>query len=122
MAWKRSTSLKFFNTFAPLILPAEKLVLSHRQSFVSAAAGTALIDSCHFTIGRIENPSCSACGHATQKLLISFYSAAFWTLGLFLFSDSLCTISDLGYGEKVPAFLLFHHAFILRKGLGNNNN
>ena len=70
-------------------------------------------------IGRIENPSCSACGHSSQDTShLILHSPATDSL------RRLFTISGPGLRE-LPGFwgsMVFCNAPIPRKGSGNNNN
>ena len=68
-AWRRAMSSKFFNVQDPsvstggLVLPSRaRCALSHLRC---GRCGL-LLGSCLSRIGRIENPSCSACGHSSQ--------------------------------------------------------
>ena len=96
-------------------------------SLAFAATDTAFCKSSYLSrIGRIENHSCSACGHMSQDTLISFYTVPLRTLcvarSLAIFC--LCATSGLGPWE-LPNFwgsMVFRHQPIPRKGSGNNNN
>ena len=66
--WRRTVLSKFFDTQVPSIA-TEQLVLpcyARWFSLVYAATGTAYCYVLISKIGRIENPSCSACGHSSQ--------------------------------------------------------
>ena len=67
--WRRTVSSKFFDTQVPSI-STEKLVLPrHARCVLSRLRcnGHSLLLSSYLSkIGRIENPSCSACGHSSQ--------------------------------------------------------
>ena len=67
--WKRTVSSKFFDTQVPSI-STDELVLprpAHCVLFRLCCNGHSLLLSSYLTkIGRIENPSCSACGHPSQ--------------------------------------------------------
>ena len=73
-------------------------------------------------IGRVENPSCSACGYSfqdTSHLILHCPATDSAPLTLWL-----STTSGRDPGE-FPSFwgsMVFRHALILRKGSGNNNN
>ena len=64
--WRHPVSSKFFNTQVPSI-STNKLVLPHHACCVLSSLccnGHSLLLSSYFSrIGRIKNPSCSACGH-----------------------------------------------------------
>ena len=76
--------------------------------------------------GRIENPSCSACGHSYLTPLISFCNVQLRTLCAARSLAILChsTISGPGCGELRGFWgsMFFRHDPILRKGSGNRNN
>ena len=60
--WRRTVLSKFFNTQVPSI-STEELVLSRH----ARCNGHSLLSSSDLSrIGRIENPSCSTCGHPSQ--------------------------------------------------------
>ena len=68
--------------------------------------GQSLLLGSYFSrIGRIENPSCSACGHSSQTPLISFCTVQLRTLRRSLFGDSL-SLYDLWSRPWVVARLL----------------
>ena len=113
--WGRTVSSKFFDTQA-LLVSTENLVLPlHACCALSRlrCKGHSLLSSSYLTkIGRIKNPSCSACGQSSQDI--------FCTVQL----QTVSTTSNPGPGE-LPDFwgsMVFRHALIPRKGSGNNNN
>ena len=63
--WRRTVSSKFFDTQVSSIA-TEELVLHHHARCVLSRLGC---NRCKllFRIGRIKNPSCSACGHSSQN-------------------------------------------------------
>ena len=67
--WRRIVSSKFFDTQVPSI-STEKLVLPRHArcalSRLRCNGQSLLLGSCLSRIDRIENPSCSACGHLSQ--------------------------------------------------------
>ena len=67
--WRRTVSSKFFDTQVPSI-STEELVLPRRTCCVLSRlrcnGHSLLLGSYLSRIGRIENPSCSACGHSSQ--------------------------------------------------------
>ena len=110
--WRRTISRKFFDTQVPLISTEELVPLCLRCN------GHSLLLSSYLSkIGRIENPSCSACGH----LLVPFCTVQLRTLcaARSLVTLYLSATSGPGPGE-VP--MVFRHTPIPRKGSGNNNN
>ena len=85
-----------------------------------------LVGSYLSRIGRIENPSCSACGHSSQDTShLILYCPATDSLRRSLFGDSP-SLYDLWSRPWGVAWLLGHHGLPpcpnLRKGSGNNNN
>ena len=67
--WRRTVSSKFFDTQAPSISTEELVLPCHACCVYShlCCNGHSLLLSSHlFRIGRIENPSYSACGHSSQ--------------------------------------------------------
>ena len=69
--WRRTVSSKFFNTQVPSISTEELVLPRHARCVLSRLRcnGHSLpLGSYLFKIGRIENPSCSACGHSFQDI------------------------------------------------------
>ena len=103
------------------------LVMLAVFSLVYAATDTALLSSYLSRIGRIENPSCSACGHSSQDishLILHYHQLRTLSAARSLETPCLFTISGLGLG-KFPGLwgsMAFGHALIPRKGSGDNNN
>ena len=67
--WRRTVSSKFFDTQVPLISTEELALPRHARYALSRLrcnGHSLLLGSYISTIGRIENPSCSACGHSSQ--------------------------------------------------------
>ena len=107
--WRRTVSFKFLNTQVPSISTEELVLPRHAHCALSRLRcyrHSLLLSSYLSGIGRIENPSCSACGHLSQEHLSShsalpsyglFAPLAFWRLTLCLFTTSG---PDLG---KFPA-------------------
>ena len=102
--WRRSVSSKFFDTQVPSI-STEDLVLPLRARCVLSRLrcnGHSLLLSYYlYKIGKIENPSCSACGHSSQDPLISFSTVQLRTLCAAHSLATLClsTTSGPGSGE-----------------------
>ena len=82
---RRTVSSKLFDTQVPSI-STEELVLSRLR-----CNGHSLLLSCYLSrIGRIENPSCSACGHSPQDTShLILHCPATDSLRCSLFGDSL---------------------------------
>ena len=67
--WRRTVSSKFFDTQVPSISTEELVLPRHARWVLSRLrcnGHSLLLDSYLSRIGRIENPSCSACGHSSQ--------------------------------------------------------
>ena len=91
--WRRSVSSKYFDTQVPSI-STEKLVLPrHARCVLSRLrcnGHSLLLGSYLSRIGRIENPSCSACGHPSQDIShLILHCPATDSLRRSLFGDSL---------------------------------
>ena len=91
--WRHTVSLKYFDTQVPssstkeLVLPHDdRCVLSHLR----CNGHSLLLGSYLSRIGRIENPSCSACGHSSQHVShLILHCPATDSLRRSLFGDSL---------------------------------
>ena len=91
--WRRTASSKYFDTQVPLI-STEKLVLPrHARCVLSRLrcnGHSLLLGSYLSRIGRIENPSCSACRHSSQDTShLILHCPATDSLRRSLFGDSL---------------------------------
>ena len=67
--WRRTVSSKFFGTQFPSISTEELVLPRHACCVISRLCyngHSLLLGSYLSRIGRIENPSCSACGHSSQ--------------------------------------------------------
>ena len=67
--WRRTVSSTFFDTQVPLISTEELMLPRHAHCVLSRLrcnGHSLLLGSYLSRIGRIENPSCSACGHSSQ--------------------------------------------------------
>ena len=127
--WRRTVSSEFFDAQVPSI-SIEKLVLSrHARCVLSRLrynGHSLLLNSYLSRIGRIENPSCSACGHSSQD---TSYLILHCPLRTFCAAHSLATLclsttSALNPGE-LPGFwdsMVFRHAPIPRKGSGDQQD
>ena len=117
--WRRTVLSKYFGTQVPSISTDELVLPRHARCVLSSLCNghSLLLGSYLSKIGRIKNPSCSACGHSSQDIshLILHYPATDSV------RRSLFTISGPGLGE-LPGFLgsmVSRHAPISRKGSGN---
>ena len=115
--WRRTISSKFFDTLVSSISTKE-LVLPHYACCVLSrlrSNGHSLLLSSYLSrIGRIENPSCSVCGHSSQDIshLTLHYPA---TESLrhshsvsirFLFQAlGSCPVSGASWSSALPLFL-----------------
>ena len=67
--WRRTVSSKFFDIQVPSISTEELVLPRHARCVLSGLrcnGHSLLLGSSLSRIGRIENPSCSACGHSSQ--------------------------------------------------------
>ena len=67
--WRRAVSSKYFDTQVPSISTEELVLPRHARCVLSRLRcneHSLLLGSYLSRIGRIENPSCSACGHSSQ--------------------------------------------------------
>ena len=92
-------------------------------SRLSCNGHSLLLSSYLSRIGRIENPFCSACGHSSQNTShLILHCPATDSLRRSLFGDSLSLYDLWSRPWGVARFwgsMVFRHAPILRKGLGN---
>ena len=91
--WRRTVSSKYFDTQV-LSISTEEFVLSHHARCVLSRLRcnrhSLLLGSYLSRIGRIENPSCSACGHSSQDTShLILHCPAVDSLRRSLFGDSL---------------------------------
>ena len=91
--WRRTVSSKFFDTQVPSISTEELALLRHARCVLSCHRCNehiVLLGSYLSRIGRIENPSCSACGHSSQDTSdLILHCPATDSLRRSLFVDSL---------------------------------
>ena len=96
--WRRTVSSKCFDTLVPLISTEELVLPRHAGCVLSRLrcnGHSFLLGSYLCRIGRIENPSCSACGHSSQDTShLILYCPATDSLRRSLFGDSL-SLCDL---------------------------
>ena len=126
--WRRTVSSKFFDKQIPSISTEEFVLPRHARCVLSRLRcnGHSLLLSSHLSrIGRIENPSCSACGYPSQNTshLIPNYPTTD-SLHSSLVGDSLSLYNLWSRTWEVARLLgsmVFRHAPIPRKGSGNNN-
>ena len=74
--WRRTVSSKFFDAQVPSISTEELVLPRHARCVLSRLrcdGHSLLLSSYHSRIGRIENPSCSACGHLSSHSALSSY-------------------------------------------------
>ena len=65
--WRRTVSSKFFDTKVPWISTEELVLPYHACCVIFCLCFNSLLLSFYLSrIGRIENPSCSTCGHLSQ--------------------------------------------------------
>ena len=123
--WRRTVSSKFFDTQVPSISTKELVLPRHARCALSRLRCnrySLLLSSCLPRIGRIENPSCSACGHSPQDTSdLILHCPGLDSLRCSLFGDSL-SLYDLWSRPWGVARLLGLHVFPPRpipwKGLG----
>ena len=124
--WRRTVSSKFFDTQVPSISTEELVLPRHGRCVLSRLrcnGHSLLLGSYLSRIGRIENPSCSACGHSSQDTShLILHCAATDSLGRLLFGDSLSLSTTSGPDPwELPGFwgsMVFRNALIPRKGSG----
>ena len=91
--WRRTVSSKFFDTQVPSISTKELALPRHARCVLSRLRcnGRSLLLSSYLSRnGRIENPSCSACGHPSQDTSrLILHCPATDSLRHSLFGDSL---------------------------------
>ena len=124
--WRRigTVSSKFFDTQIPSV-STEKLVLSRYARCVlfrlRCNGHSFLLSFYLFRIGRIENPSCSACENSSQDTShLILHCPATDSLRRSLFGDSL--VQALGNCSVSGAQWTSANVPIPRKESGNNNN
>ena len=110
--WRRTVSSKYFDTQVPSISTEELVLPRHARCVLSRLRcneHSLLLGSCLSRIGRIENPSCSACGHSSQDISdLILHCPATDSLRRSLFGDSL-SVYDLWSRPWVVARLLGLH-------------
>ena len=91
--WRRTVSSKYFDTQVPSISTEELVLPRHARCVLSRLrcnGHSLLLGSYLSRIGRIENSSCSACGHSSQDIShLILHCPATGSLRRSLFGDSL---------------------------------
>ena len=110
--WRRTVSSKFFDTQVPSISTEELVLPRHARCVLSRLrcnGHSLLLSSYLYRIGRIENSSCSACGHSSQDTshLILLCPATDF-LPRSLFGDSLSLYDLWSRPWKVVRLLGLH--------------
>ena len=112
--WRRTVSSKFFDTQVPLISTEELMLPRHARCvfFRLRCNGHSLLLGFYLSrIGRLENPSCSACGHWSQDIYyLILHCPATDSLRCSLFGDSL-SLYDLWSRPWGVSRLLGLHGF-----------
>ena len=126
--WRRTVSSKFFDTQVSSISTEELVLPRHARCVLSRLrcnGHSLLLGSYLSRIGRIENPSCSACGHSSQDTShLILHCPATDSLCRSLATLCLSTTSGPGPGE-LPGFgapWSFAMPPSLGRGRVNNNN
>ena len=113
--WRRTVSLKYFETQVPLISTEELVLPCHAHCVLSCLCcnGHSLLLGPYLSrIGRIENPSCSACGHSSQDTShLILHCPAMNSLHCLFFGNSL-SLYDLWSRPWRVAWLLGLHSFL----------
>ena len=98
--WRRTVSSKFFDTQVPSISTEELVLPRHGCCVLSRLCcngHSLLLSSYPSRIGKIKNPSCSACGHSSQDTShLILHCPATDSLRRSLFGDSLSLVQTLG--------------------------
>ena len=91
--WRRTVSSKYFDSQVPSISTEELVLPRHARCVLSRLCcngHSLLLNSYLSRIGRIKNPSCSACGHSSQDTShLILHCPATDSLRRSLFGDSL---------------------------------
>ena len=122
--WRHNVASKFFDTQVPSIFIEELVLPRHTRCVLSGLCcnkHSLLLSSYLSRIGRIENPSCSTCGHSFQDTFhLILHCPATNSLHRLLFGDCLSTTSgpDAGEFSSFWGSMVFCHVLIPRKGSG----
>ena len=110
--WRRTVSSKYFDTQVPSISTEELALPRHARCvlFRLCCNGHSLLLSSYLSrIGRIENPSCSACGYLSQDIShLILHCPATDSLRRSLFGDSLSLYDLWSRPWGVARFLVLH--------------
>ena len=123
--WRRTVSLKFFDTQVPSISTEEVLLPCHARCVLYhlRCNGHSLLSGSYLSrIGRIENPSCSTCGHSSQDTSSHFALSSYRLFALLtLWRLCLFTTSGPDPGELLSFWgsMDFCHAPIPSMGSSN---
>ena len=124
--WRRTVSSKFFDTQVPSISTKELVLPRHARCVLSRLrcnGHSLLLGSYLSRIGRIENPSCSACGHSSRDSSHLILHCPDRTPCAAHSLATLCLFTTSGPGPvEFPDFwgsMVFRHAPIPRKGSGS---
>ena len=113
--WRRTVSSKYFDTQVPSIYNEELVLPRHARCVLShlrCIGHSLLLGSYLSRIGRIENPSCSTCGHLSQDTShLILHCPTKDCLRRSLFGDSL-SLYDLWSRPWGVAWLLGLHGFL----------
>ena len=113
--WRRTASSKFFDTQVPSISTEELVLPRHARCVFSCLrcnGYSLLLGSYLSRIGKIENPSCNACGHLSQDTShLILHCPATDSLRCSLFGDSL-SLYDLWSRPWGVARLLGLHGLL----------
>ena len=127
--WRRTVSSKYFDTQVPSISTEELVLPRHARCVLSRLrcnGHSLLLGSYLSRIGRIENPSCSACRHPSQDIShLILHCPATDSLRRSLFGNSLSQYDLWSRPGEFPGFwgsMVFRHAPIPWKGSGNQQH
>ena len=111
--WRHTVSFKFCDTQVPSISTEEHVLPRHARCVLSRLRCNGhclLLSSNLFRIGKIENPSCSACGHLSSHSVHKLFAPLhLWRLSVSLRSlvQALgsCPASEAPWSSAMPPFL-----------------
>ena len=99
--WRRTVSSKFFDKEVPSISTEEFVLPRHARCVfprLRCNGHSLLLGSYLSRIGRIRNPSCSACQHRPRTPLTLFCTVQLWTLCAAYSLATLCLSTTFGPG------------------------